>query len=333
MTTSAAVVLDLIEAFRRSKTMFAAVSLGVFDRLEEAPATAACLGGNERGMADLLDACVGLGLLEKDGVHYRNTAAASAYLVRKSPDTLTGYILYSNDVLYKLWGNLESAVQEGTHRWNQTFGFDGPLFSHFFRTDDAMRTFLMGMHGFGMLSSPGLVRAFDLGSFRRMVDLGGATGHLCIAACEAYPDLRGIVFDLPRVTELAREHIARSKAAGRIEVTGGDFFEDPLPEADLFALGRILHDWTEEKILTLLRKIHAALPAGGAVLVCEKLLDEDRRGPISGQMQSLNMLVCTEGRERTLSEYSALLVQAGFGDVEGVRMSAPLDAVLARKPR
>jgi acetylserotonin N-methyltransferase len=311
--------------------MFAAVSLGVFDRLEEAPATAAELGGSERGISDLLDACVGLGLLEKDGAHYRNTPAASTYLVRTSSDTLTGYILYSNDVLYKLWGNLESAVQEGTHRWNQTFGLDGPIFSHFFRTDESMREFLMGMHGFGMLSSPVLVRAFDLSGFRRMVDLGGATGHLCIAACETYPGLRGVVFDLPRVIELAREQIAQSKAAGRIEITGGDFFEDPLPEADLFALGRILHDWTEEKILKLLRKIYAVLPAGGGVLICEKLLDEDRRGPVPAQMQSLNMLVCTEGRERRLSEYTALLRRVGFGEVAGVRTGAPLDAVLARK--
>jgi acetylserotonin N-methyltransferase len=236
-------------------------------------------------------------------------------------------------VLYKLWGNLESAVQEGTHRWNETFGFDGPIFSHFFRTDEAMREFLMGMHGFGMLSSPVLVRAFDLSGFRRMVDLGGATGHLCIAACEVYLELRGVIFDLPRVTELAREQVVKSKAVSRIEIVGGDFFEDPLPQADLFALGRILHDWTEEKILKLLRKIHAALPAGGGVLICEKLLDEDRRGPVHAQMQSLNMLVCTEGRERTLSEYASLLRESRFSDPEGVKTGAPLDAILARKPR
>jgi acetylserotonin N-methyltransferase len=282
-------------------------------------------------MTDLLDACAGLGLLDKDGAKYRNTPAASKYLVRKSPDTLTGYILYSNDVLYKLWGNLEYAVQEGTHRWSQTFGFDGPLFSHFFRTEEAMRTFLMGMHGFGILSSPVLVRAFDLSSFRRMVDLGGATGHLCIAACEAYPNLCGVVFDLPQVTGLAREQVERSNAANRIEITGGNFFEDPLPQADLFALGRVLHDWTEEKLLKLLRKIHAALPADGGVLICEKLLDEDRRGPVAAQMQSLNMLVCTEGRERTLAEYTDLLRQVGFHNVQGVRTGAPLDAILARK--
>jgi acetylserotonin N-methyltransferase len=120
-------------------------------------------------------------------------------------------------------------------------------------------------------------------------------------------------------------------ASDRVELIPGDFFEDPLPEADLFAVGRILHDWSEDKIRRLLRKIHDRLPAGGALLIAEKLLDEDKSGPVAAQMQSLNMLVCTEGRERTLSEYDALLRDAGFTNVEGKRTGTPLDAVLAVK--
>jgi acetylserotonin N-methyltransferase len=118
-----------------------------------------------------------------------------------------------------------------------------------------------------------------------------------------------------------------------MEYITGDFFNDPLPPADLYSLGRILHDWADEKALGLLRKIAAALPDGGGVLIAEILLDEDRTGPVSGLMQSLNMLVCAEGRERTLSEYTALLGAAGFGEVQGVRTGAPLDAILARVAR
>ena len=106
---------------------------------------------------------------------------------------------------------------------------------------------------------------------------------------------------------------------------------EQVPEADLFALGRILHDWTEEKILTLLGRIHDRLPAGGAVLIAEKLLLDDKSGPRWAQMQNLNMLTCTEGKERTLGEYERLLREAGFKDVQGCRTSAPLDAVLAVK--
>src|SRR5262249_38798887 len=119
--------------------------------------------------------------------------------------------------------------------------------------------------------------------------------------------------------------------ADRIEVVAGDFFTDPLPAADLFAVGRILHDWAEDNIRRLLRAIHDRLPTGGALLVAEKLLDDDRTGPPWAVLQSLNMLVCTEGKERPLAEYAALWQEAGFTRVEGRRTNSPLDAVLATK--
>ncbi|MCU1259143.1 MAG: hydroxyneurosporene-O-methyltransferase, partial [Bryobacterales bacterium] len=194
-----------------------------------------------------------------------------------------------------------------------------------------MRTFIMGMHGFGVLSSPEVVRAFDLSGFRKIADLGGATGHLNIAACERYPNLCGVVFDFEKVLAVAREQIAKSPAGGRIECIAGDFFQDELPEADLFAMGRILHDWSPEKVELLARRVYERLPAGGGLLVAEKLLNDDKSGPVPAQMQSMNMLVCTEGRERSLEEYRALLRGVGFHSVEGVRTGKPVDALLARK--
>jgi acetylserotonin N-methyltransferase len=328
-------VLDLLQAFRRSKTMFAAVSLGVFDSLanETKPVTilASELKTSPDSLERLLDACVDLGLLIREGHGYRNTAVASTYLRKDSPDRMTGYIRYSNDFLWKLWGNLEDAVREGTHRWTQTFGWDGPIFSHFFRTEEAKREFLMGMHGYGLLSSPQVVAAFDLTPFKRLVDVGGATGHLAIAACKRYPSLRAVVFDLPEAVPLAREIVAGSHVADRIQVVAGDFFADPLPDADLYAVGRILHDWTLTKITKLLDKIAQQLPKGGALLVAEKLLTEDRHGPSLAHMQDLNMLTCTEGKERTLSEYESLFMKAGFTEVLGCRTNSALDAILARK--
>lgn len=328
-------VLDLIESFRRSKTMFAAVSMGVFDALHEGPASAAQLaarlGANADAMGRLLDGCAALGLVRKHGAFYQNDAVAETYLYAGSAHSLRGYVRYSDAALYGMWGHLEDAVREGTHRWTQSFGLEGPIFSAFFRTDEAMRDFLMGMHGFGMLTSPEVVSAFDLSRFRRLVDLGGATGHLAIAACERYADLRAVVFDLPRATALAREQVAKSRANERIEVVEGDFFEDELPEADLYYLGRILHDWTEGKIERLLKRIFRRLPEGGALLVGEKLLEEDGVGPLAANMQSLNMLVVTEGGERSLSEYAGLLRRAGFGAVEGRRTGVALDAILALK--
>jgi acetylserotonin O-methyltransferase len=131
--------------------------------------------------------------------------------------------------------------------------------------------------------------------------------------------------------EVAREQIAGSAAAARLAVVEGDFFTDPLPPADLYCLGRILHDWSDAKIHRLLARIFEALPPGGGLLIAETLLDDDHSGPVPAQMQSLNMLVCTEGRERSEAEYRALLESAGFTGIEARRTGTPLDAVLARK--
>jgi len=204
--------------------------------------------------------------------------------------------------------------------------------TRFFRNEEAKQTFLKGMHGLGVLSSPKVVGAFDLSRFQKLADLGGATGHLAITACERYPDLHAVVFDLPQVIEAARTQVAKSMAARHIQLLSGDFFRDELPEADLFAMSRIVHDWPEDKISALLAKIYQRLPANGGVLLAEKLLNEDKSGPTSAQMQSLNMLVCTEGKERTLGEYRKLLQAAGFQNVQGRMTGSPLDAVLAIKP-
>ena len=328
-------VLELLNAFRKSKVMFAAVSLGVFDALAAGPKPSVALAAELAADADALDrllgACVMLGLLDRTPAGFANTPAAAAYLTSASPNRVLGYLRYSDRVLWQMWDHLDDAVREGTHRWKQTYGWDAPIFANFFKDEAAKREFLFGMHGYGLISSPQIASAVDLAQAATFVDLGGATGHLAVAACRRWPRLRAVVFDLPEAIPLAQEVVGKTDVADRVGFAAGDFFTDALPPGDVYALGRILHDWTEAKILTLLGKIHAALPAGGAVLIAEKLLRDDKAGPEWAVLQSLNMLICTEGKERTLGEYEALLTKVGFRDVTGYRTPSPLDVVTARK--
>jgi acetylserotonin N-methyltransferase len=328
-------ILDLLEAFRRSKTMFTAVRLGVFDALEEEPRTsdelAAELNLNAAALKRLLNGCVGLRLLRREGDVHHNTPAASRYLVSDSPDTLAGYIRYSDESLFLLWSHLDDAVREGSNRWTQTFGSRDALFDHYFRNDEAAASFLGGMHGFGQIGSGLIVRAFDLSGFHHLVDLGGATGHLAIAACEAYADLRATVLDLPKVERFARPYIEASSVADHVRFVAGDFFNQDLPPGDLYTLGRILHDWDEAKIVALLGKISAALEPGGGLLIAETLMNDDQDGPVYTLMQDLNMLVCTDGRERTSAEYRTLLEDSGFTNVRFHRTGLLVDAILATK--
>jgi acetylserotonin O-methyltransferase len=322
-------VLELIHAFRRSKILFTAVRLGIFDHLENHPQTANELARDlslhPGALTRLLDTCLPLDLLTRENGVYRNTPTTSRELVSTSPDSLAGYILYSDHSLYPLWGRLDDAIREGTNRWTQVFGSRSALFDHYFRDPVTTRSFLMGMHGSGQITSPNVVRAFDLSQFSHLVDLGGATGHIAIAACHAYPNLRATVLDLPIVEPFAREVIAQSGVGNRIDFLAADFFEDELPRADLYALGRILHDWDEARIHKLLAKIPASL------LIAEALVDEDRSGPLYALLQDLSMLVCTDGKERTATEYEHLLKAAGFASIESRRTGTLIDALLARK--
>jgi len=331
----AQIVLSLMDGFRASKAVFTAVSLGLFDRLHQLPATcselARDLGCNADALERILGACTGLHLLQRDGGRYHNLPVATRFLRIESPETLSGYILYSDRVSFRLWRHLEDAVREGSHRWEQEFGFTEGIFDHLFATEKDKQTFLAGMNGHGLLSSPAAVMAFDLSRFRQMVDLGGATGHLVIAACRHYPVLRATVFDLATVTPITRSYVEQAGLQERIGIHSGDFFTDPLPAADLYSLGRILHDWSQNKVRFLLQKICEHLPSGGGLLICERLLNEERDGPASAYLQSLNMLLCTEGKERSPSEYESLTRSAGFSSFEFRRTGQPVDVMLAVK--
>jgi acetylserotonin N-methyltransferase len=309
-TSSPQPVLELLEGYRRSKTLFAAVQLGIFDG-ERPP-------GKE--IARLLDACVSLGLLEKRAGGYSNTQLANEYLARSSPRSLASYVRFSNAVLYPLWGGLEKAVLDGANERPRAFG-GGRTQAE---AEDLQRDFVMGMHGTGVLSSPDVAAAFDLSMFSGFVDLGGATGHLAAAIRDRYPGMAVTLLDLHPVIAAAAE-----TAGPNVELVAANFHLDPLPKADLFALGRVLHNLNDKDAKRLLDRIHDALPAGGGLLIAERLLDEDRSGPATAHLQMLNMLVCTGGRERTDSEYRAILRGAGFREIRTKVTGSLLDAILA----
>jgi acetylserotonin O-methyltransferase len=333
--SDAQIVLSLMDGFRASKAVFTAVSLGVFDQLHQLPSTcdelANRLNCNAGALERILGACTGLQLLQRRGERYHNLPAATRFLRIESPETLSGYMLYSDRVSFRLWRHLEDAVREGSHRWEQEFGFTEGIFDHLFATEKDKKMFLSGMHGHGLLSSPAAVSAFDLSRFGQLTDLGGATGHLAIAACRRYPALRATVFDLATVTPVTRSYVEHAGLQARIDVQSGDFFTDPLPAAGLYSTGRILHDWSDDKVRFLLHKICEHLPLGGGLLICEKLLNEERDGPVSAYLQSLNMLLCTEGKERSPSEYESLTRAAGFSSFEFRRTGQPVDVMLALK--
>jgi acetylserotonin N-methyltransferase len=285
-----------------------------------------------------LNACVALKLLNREvnTKKYSNTKLSETYLVSTSPTTLNGYINHNNQSSYLIWNNLSNAIRENASQWKQTFGHvqeDQFTFNAFYRDENAETVFMSGMHQLGLTCFPLVVACLEnIEQFKTICDIGGGTGCLAISACEVNPHLRGIIFDLPTIEKNAVQYLNQTSddIRHRIHFQSGDFFHDPLPQADLFSLGRILHDWNDQQCEELLTKIYQKLPEkNGVLLIAEKLFNEDKTGPIDVITQDINMLLSTAGKERSGSEYTHMLKKVGFRSIKCQKTGAYLDAIIA----
>ena len=336
---SPAPLMQLSTGFWAFKTLAAAHELDLFTRLSGAPGTtsdelAAALGVDQRPAEMLLTGCAALGLLEKDGAGYVNSALAEEFLVRGKPYYFGGWVAMLDHRLYPGWGKLTEAVR--TNRpttWDpqrQQSLFDG--------VDPEMLAFFWeAMHSLSTFTAHSLGSTVDLSTHRSLLDIGGGSGAYDIELCRLYPDLTATVYELPHVAEVAAEKVNDAGLSERIGTIAGDFFADPAfpSEHDVILLSMIMHDWSEEQDRELLRKCWEALPSGGEVIISELLVDDEKTGPPPAALMSLNMLIETEGgRNYTSAEYGGWLRELGFRDIRTVRFDAPgaNGAVIARKP-
>lgn len=326
------IIVELLDGFKASKTLFTASKLGVFDVLSDSGRTVeevanridASLLGTER----LLDAAVSLGLLHKlkceNKPVYRNTEQARQFLVSDSPLSLRAYILHCNDMIWPLFTHLESAVREGT-KHERTLGKSENVIQDVnLKKEDVMRHFMNAMHSIANVTGKDVATAFNLSRFRTACDVGGCTGAMAYEFTKAHPELSVIVFDLPAVIEM-RSHFQSKDQDSRVSFVAGDFFKDDLPKADLYILARILHDLSDEKVHELLSKLSETCTPGCGLLLSEILLDEERTKPSRALLQALSM---TEGRQRSATEYSNLMKKHGFSSVHTRYTDNLLDAML-----
>ncbi|XP_028251385.1 acetylserotonin O-methyltransferase 2 [Parambassis ranga] len=331
-------LLEYFNGFRVSKVIFSACELGVFDLLLKSPEPLSAqhvaqeLGTSVDGMERLLDALVGIEILEvetADGkASYSSTDVANLYLAKGSAKSLHDMIIYQSQTIYPLWNNMVDAIREGRNQNEKTFGLPPEeVFQAIYRSEEEMLKFMGLMNSSWVLDGHDIVTAFNLSGFQTVVDLGGCTGALAREMAKAYPSASVTVFDLPQVVETAQKHFCQEDDAVTFQT--GDFFSGEIPAADLYVLARIIHDWPEEKCLTLLKKIYDTCKPGGGVLLVEAMLFENRRGPVMAQIYSLNMLVQAEGRERPPSEYTHMLSKSGFSNVQVCRTGKSYDTILA----
>jgi len=292
-------LLELSMAFWGSKAILSAVEVGVFTALAGGRYTAEelrdRLGLHVRGARDLFDVLVALGALDRDETgRYANSPVAAAYLDAAQPGYLGGWLNLVNGRIYGNWGSLTDALRTGQPQNELKHG--GPdLFEAIYADPQRLRLFLRGMTGVSMGASIEIARRFPFQDYRTFVDIGCAEGGLSMQVGRAHPHLTGGGFDLPPVGPVFEEYMATHGLANRLRFHPGDFWTDPLPTADVLAMGHILHDWDLSQKLTLLKKAHDALPDGGVLIVHESLIDDGRRQNGFGLLMSLNMLIETPG--------------------------------------
>ncbi len=310
-------ILQLGLAFWGSKALLSAVELGVFTSLADGPRTAkalqAELGLQPRGTRDWLDALVSLGMLGRHGDDYTNTPATDLYLDRNKPSYIGGMLEMANARLYPFWGSLSEALRTG-HPQNEAKVGEN-FFTALYQDPTRLRQFLHAMTGISMGAALAIADKFPWERHQTVIDVGAAEGCVPAQLALRHPHLTGGGFDLPAVRPVFEDYVAAHGLAERLRFYPGDFFADPLPDADVLVMGHILHDWSLDEKLVLLGKAYQALPEGGALIVYESIIDDDRRTNTFGLLMSLNMLIETQdGFDYTGADCRSWMADVGFRD-------------------
>ena len=312
----------------KSRVILTAAELNFFTRLDEKPCSAGELalekGLDARATTRVLDCLVTFGLLEKQDSVYKPTENGAFYS-SLHPQTVLPMLLHMNR-LWDTWSNLTEVVREGGHAEPDP----GML-----RDDEGWKSFIGAMHVVGRELAQKIARDFDLGRFKRLLDIGGGSGSYTIAFLRRNTAMTAVLFDLGNVIPMARERLLKEGMENRVDLVAGDFYEDKLPGGcDLALLSAIIHQNSQERNLDLYTKIFRALEPGGTLLIRDHIMDESRTKPPAGAMFAINMLVNTRGGDTyTFKEVKEGLERAGFNNVQQVRHGQGMDClVTGQKP-
>jgi hypothetical protein len=306
-------IMQLTRAYAGSKALVSAVELELFTTLADRPLTSeelrAKLGLQPRGTTDRLDALVSLGMLERDGDLYANTAATSLYLDRAKPTYVGGMVVgMAADTSH--WDSLTAALRTGRPQIEGDQDYLGQ-----YRDPALLTEFMHQMTGLSMGAALAIAEKFPWQRYRTVIDVGAAAGCVPVQLALRHPQLTGGGFDLPEVQPAFEAHVDRHGLADRLRFYPGDFFAGPLPSADVLVMGHVLHNWSLEQKLELLGKAYRALPDGGALIVYESLIDDDRRTKTFGLLLSVAMLLVThDGSGYTGAQCRSWMSDIGFRD-------------------
>ncbi len=291
-------ILQTGTGFWASKTLLSAVEMEVFTELAKGPedlnTLIGRLGLHPRSARDFLDALVALGFLERHDGKYSNTPSTDFFLDKHKLSYIGGMLEMANRRLYGYWNNLTTALRTGQPQ-NEAAHGEPDVFATLYADPQRLKGFLRAMTGLSRGANLAIASKFPWAKYKTVADAGPAQGDLIVQVALKNPHLSGIGFDLAEVAPIFEEYVEANGLSSRVRFQPGSFFRDPLPKADVIMMGHILHDWNLEEKRLLVRKAYEAIPEGGALIVYDSMIDDDRSKNAFGLLMSLNMLIETPG--------------------------------------
>jgi O-methyltransferase domain/Dimerisation domain len=321
--------------FWASKTLLSAIEMEVFTELAKGPEDLETLRGrlglHPRSARDFLDALTALGFLRRVDGKYENTPETDVFLDRNKPSYIGGILEMANQRLYRFWGNLTEGLRTGQPQSEVKEG-GIPLFEGLYADPGRLKGFLKAMSGISRGANLAIAANFPWKDYKTLVDVGTAQGDTVVQITKAHSHLSGIGFDLPEVGPIFEDYVLENGVADRVKFAPGSFFNDPIPKADVVTMGHILHDWGLHDKKMLIGKAYEALPRGGAFVVYEALIDDDRSKNVLGLLMSLNMLIETPaGFDYTGADCQGWMKEAGFPETRVEHLAGPDSMVVGIK--
>lgn len=332
-------IMQIGMGFWASKTLLTAVNMELFTHLADGALSGReiqnKLGLHNRSLFDFLDTLVALGFLDRTGLKenaaYSNSNDSDLFLDKNKLSYIGGILEMSNNRLYPFWNDLEEALKTGKPQ-NETKNGGKPIFEAIYANEDSLREFIHGMGGVQAGNFMKLAHDFDFSKYHTLCDVGGSGANLSILVAKNNDHMKCISFDLPPVSPIAKENVSKLGLNDRIEIISGDFFTDKFPKADIITMGNILHDWSSDDKLMLIKKAYEALPEGGALIVIENIIDDERNKNAFGLMMSLNMAIETDqGFDFTGSDFKEWSKEAGFKETKLMALTGPSSALISIK--
>jgi hypothetical protein len=321
-----------------SRALNLAAKLGLADLLEDGPRDyrelAVHTDTDAEALRRVMRLLASVGVLEElDDGNFGLTPLGEALRTDVPGSMRASVMLFAGIMIQDGWKELEYCVRTGNPAFRR-HSPDGDAFTAMAQDPEAAAIFDKAMATFAPQTAAAVAAAYDFGSFRKVVDVGGGNGALLAGILAANPHLRGVVFDQPHVAERAKEQVASAGMADRIELVGGSFFAAVPAGADAYLLKHVIHDWDDGRAAEILKVVRAAMPPEGKVLVVEGVYPARIDGSLASRgaaANDVNMLVSTGGRQRSESEFRELFTASDLVLTRIVPTAAPVCVIEGRR--